>query len=686
MQSDCDDKSGTSDRRWLRRQQLPLMSQWKRLVGLLSLRHITAALLAVVALLGLLAILHAYRTSLCAVVTTGSFSSQQPSQVVDLLSIDGHVSSATDAALDGIHIAIACDSDYYVGLLALLNSTIHNCRTPSSLRFHLVTTDEASQQFLESTVLEVFGDIAVDTVVLNSDSGQELPVAAVWAKYRSGALSKPIVYARYFFPDCFPSLSRIIYLDQDVLVVDDIRELWEADMEGQPIAAARLSRVGAEFRNQFNLKDSALLGYNEHESSLNNGVLLYDLDAWRLPDANYTEQLLAWTALNRERQLYLLGSQPPFNLVFYNKYKVLDSRWNVMDLAGLARLHTQEPITLPHADIVDAAILHWNGVLKPWSCPGHYGELWKSYLPAYQLYLPPATGNQSWAECPRQVVWTDNTRMRSGQEKFTVVLTSFMREDNLLRIVQHLRKSDFIKEVLLVWNNVNVSCPASVAALVRCFAQSDNFVHNRFSVWDQITTDAVLQHDDDILVPLDDLEYAFKLWTLHRDSILGFEPRVISCEELSDPATCSYTFQLVDGVFDLIIGKLFFVRNTYMRDFLRHPGVLELTSAAPCEDLAMNFYVGHRAKLPPVLYHANITEIKSALSAGLSQKVDTEVWRYLRSTCVSRLFELFDGKTVLPQSHTFHLDSAREFVLRSAIDLNWSWCSDEYGSRACRQP
>jgi len=660
---------------------------WRRDAGS-NTQPCVVGFVALTALLSLLAFL-LYYNRLYGVAADNLFSQQLQPAVSSTLSVDGGASplpAASAAVLDDIHIAIACDSDYYVGLLALINSTARNCHTPASLHFHLVTTDDTSKEYIELTVREVFPDLQLHTVVLNGDTGHELPVAAVWAKYRSEALSKPIVYARYFFPDCFPSLHRLLYLDQDVLVVGDIRELWEVDLEGQPIGAVRLSRPGAEFGHQFNMHDPALESYNEHESSLNNGVLLYDLDAWRQPNANYTEQLLAWTALNRQRQLYLLGSQPPFNLVFYNKYRVLDTKWNVMDLAGLARPDSKEPITVPYSEVAEAGILHWNGVLKPWSCDGHYSELWRSYLPNYQLFLPSAASNHSEPDCPAQLVWTDNMRMRSGVERFTVVLTSFSRTDNLLRIVQHLRKSDYVKEVVLVWNNVNASCPASVASLVRCFPQSDNYVHNRFAVWSSITTDGVLQHDDDILVPLDDLEYAFKLWTLHRSAILGFEPRVISCDDPTEPASCTYTFQLVDGQFDIVIGKLFFVRNSYMRDFMQHPGVLELTSAAPCEDLAMNFYVGHRAALPPLLYRSNITEIRSVTSAGLSQKIDTEVWRYLRSTCISRLYELFGGKTVLPQRLLYHLDSARQFVLQSAIEDSWSWCSDVHGSRACRQP
>ena len=695
--------------KWLRRYVLPA---WRSLIGSFSQRWV-AGLVLLSAVVGLLTFLQTYRFvprdstyssqlgagGNGAAAEAGITNSVQPhplsSRITDTFAaVSTWAGTDSDdfdeedggsaGPSDDIHIALCGDKDYYVGLLALINSTLSNCRTAHTLRFHLVTVDEESKAFLERVVLQHFPAIRVDGEVLNVDTGHALPTAAVWAKYRSSALSKPIVYARYLFPDVFPQLHRVIYLDQDVLVTGDIRQLWEVDLEGAPIAAARLSRPGAEFFKQFKMKDPSLQAFSKRESSLNNGVLIYDLDAWRKPGTNYTDQLLAWTALNKQRQLYQLGSQPPFNLVFYNNYRVLDTKWNVMDLAGLSRVGTKEPVTVPHSEIVEGGILHWNGVLKPWGCTGHYSELWRHYLPNFRQYLP--ANDTSHLDCGSAQVWTENMRMRSGVEKFTVVLTSFMRVDNLLRIVQHLRKSDYIREVVLVWNNQNASCPAEVAQLVRCFPQPDNFVHNRFRPWSHITTDAVLQHDDDILVPLLDLENAFKLWTLHRERMLGFEPRVIRCADEEDAATCGYKFKLLDGYFDLVIGKLFFVRNSYMRDFLADDRLINLTSHAPCEDLAMNFFVGRQTNLPPLLYTANITEIKSEYFAGLSQGINTAEWRELRHSCINLLYEHFGGKAVQPQPQFFHLDSVQEFVLHSNISKAWSWCSDTHGSRLCRQP
>ena len=49
--------------------------------------------------------------------------------------------------------------------------------------------------------------------------------------------------------------------------------------------------------------------------TLNNGVIVYDLDVWRSASPSYTDLLFDWTAANSASKLYSLGSQPPFNLV-----------------------------------------------------------------------------------------------------------------------------------------------------------------------------------------------------------------------------------------------------------------------------------------------------------------------------------------------------------------------------------
>jgi hypothetical protein len=190
---------------------------------------------------------------------------------------------------------------------------------------------------------------------------------------------------------------------------------------------------------------------------------------------NYTNELFNWDKQNANLKLWYLGSQPPFNLVFYRNYKLLADEWNLMDLAGL-----KGPLGVPETrkpnEVSSAKILHWNGVFKPWMCEGYYGEIWRQYFPRYRTMLP-SNHEILYKNVCREVVWTDLHRQED--EKFTVVILSFIRVDNVRRIVKNLSNSVKIAEIIIVWNNLDAPCPSDLE-LATCYQQSTNLVHNRY--------------------------------------------------------------------------------------------------------------------------------------------------------------------------------------------------------------
>ncbi|KAI4365667.1 hypothetical protein MLD38_021632 [Melastoma candidum] len=53
------------------------------------------------------------------------------------------------------------------------------------------------------------------------------------------ALDQPLNFARIYLADLIPiSVRRMIYLDSDLVVADNIAELWEVDLEGKFLAAS----------------------------------------------------------------------------------------------------------------------------------------------------------------------------------------------------------------------------------------------------------------------------------------------------------------------------------------------------------------------------------------------------------------------------------------------------------------
>ncbi|KAM0754820.1 nucleotide-diphospho-sugar transferase [Meredithblackwellia eburnea MCA 4105] len=623
-----------------------------------------------------------------------------------------------------IHLVFTTSASYTIGLVALINSTLISAepQTKPRLQFHIISSDLAEARHVVRMMTDMFKDVNERRFIpygLKESRDGRLDHVKVWAGYRSESLSKPIVFARYLIPDLLPAtVERAIYLDQDTLVVKDLAPLWDIDMDGKPIAAARLCRPTALFRHQFIMKKDPLKngGFDHDTCTLNNGVLVYDMKSWRASSPSFSNQLFEWTRLNNLDRLYSLGSQPPFNLVFYRNYKILDDRWNLMDIAGLKEDTTYGhglPWTRTRDEVSSAAVIHWNGEIKPWMCggEGYYSELWTYFFPNYREYL----GNEEIPETMCKSLVVTNPPQPPSVEQFTVVIVSFMRVDTIVKIAKHLQRSLYVKEIVVAWNNVFKPCPEELSELpwVRCIQQEANLVHNRFLIWPNITTEAVLHYDDDVIAPLEDLEAAFSLWKEHRDQILGFEPRVIVCDsaevdlELQPsagariPKGCRYRFQLKQGVFDIVIGKLFFVAKSFMQVYTETPELMELSLDAPCEDIAMSFVTGllplppdspihsyNQFPRPPLLFKSNLTEIKSKKFSGLSQGIASGIWRDKRHGCVDALLQIFKGRTPGGQESYYELDPVRRrlYKLPVAGRLDKGWCSDTHGSRECRQP
>ncbi|KEI36118.1 glycosyltransferase family 64 protein [Mixia osmundae IAM 14324] len=256
-----------------------------------------------------------------------------------------------------------------------------------------------------------------------------------------------------------------------------------------------------------------------------------------------------------------------------------------------------------------------------------------------------------------------------------------------MRIAHHLRKSNLIRDIIIAWNNQDHPCPASLQHLATCVQQESNLVHNRFRVWQHVATDAVLHYDDDLIIPLADLEAGFRIWRRHRDQLLGFEPRVIDCADPNDMETCHYRFQMRQAHFDLVIGKAFFTHVRYMEDYSSSNVLMDFTNKTPCEDLAMNFLAGSLSHKPPLWMKSNITEITSTMFAGLSQGISSTIWRDARHDCIRQLHSIFGKRTVWPQRSKFQRHpTLPDRILKLPIPPGDSWCSDKDGARYCRQP
>lgn len=192
-----------------------------------------------------------------------------------------------------------------------------------------------------------------------------------------------ISYARLLGPNLVSAdCMRLIYLDTDVLVRKDIRHLWNVDLEGHPIAAARdfgCPWIGFPTLGLAFYREAAIDPAGHY---FNSGVLVIDVERWR---ADHLQ----------ERSIALLKSMTPIryadqdalNAVLHDDWKSLDPKWNVFPVPP-AETFANLLLGPDEAEAMasDPAIVHFAGREKPWNAdqypqkvPG-YADEWISVI------------------------------------------------------------------------------------------------------------------------------------------------------------------------------------------------------------------------------------------------------------------------------------------------------------------
>jgi alpha-1,4-galacturonosyltransferase len=84
---------------------------------------------------------------------------------------------------------------------------------------------------------------------------------------------------------------------------------------------------------------------------------------------------------NRERLLWKLGTLPVGLVTFWNRTVPLDRSWHLLGLGYNPNVN--------HENIAKAAVIHFNGNLKPWLEIGlpEYRNYWSKYVNRDQVYI-----------------------------------------------------------------------------------------------------------------------------------------------------------------------------------------------------------------------------------------------------------------------------------------------------------
>uniref|UniRef100_A0A2N9F691 Hexosyltransferase n=1 Tax=Fagus sylvatica TaxID=28930 RepID=A0A2N9F691_FAGSY len=183
-------------------------------------------------------------------------------------------------------------------------------------------------------------------------------------------------HSHYLLPEIFRNLKKVVVLDDDVIVQQDLSALWSLNMAGKVNGAVQFCSLRLGQLKKY-------LGENSYEKkscAWMSGLNVIDLARWRELDLTETYQKFVHELTMHEGSIEAVALHASL-LSFQDLIYALDGAWALSGLGHDYGIDIQA--------ISKAAVLHYNGNMKPWLELGipKYRGYWRKYLNREDQFL-----------------------------------------------------------------------------------------------------------------------------------------------------------------------------------------------------------------------------------------------------------------------------------------------------------
>ncbi|XP_062161152.1 probable galacturonosyltransferase 4 isoform X1 [Alnus glutinosa] len=295
-------------------------------------------------------------------------------------------------------------SDNVLAAAVVVNSTVTHAKHPSKHVFHIVTdrlnyaamrmwflVNPPGKSTIQVQNIEEFTWLNASYSPVLKQLGSQSMIDYYFRahransdsnlKYRNPKYLSILNHLRFYLPEIFPKLNKVLFLDDDVVVQKELTALWSLDLKGNVNGAVETCGENFHrFDRYLNFSNPLISrNFDPHACGWAYGMNIFDLEEWKRQ--NITGVYHSWQKLNHDRQLWKLGTLPPGLITFWKRTYPLDRSWHVLGLGYNPSVNQKE--------IERAAVVHFNGNLKPWleiSIP-KYRNYWTRYIDYDHTYL-----------------------------------------------------------------------------------------------------------------------------------------------------------------------------------------------------------------------------------------------------------------------------------------------------------
>lgn len=259
---------------------------------------------------------------------------------------------------DEFQIAFICDDNYIIPTIVSIQSLINSKKSKEIYRINIITTS------LEKSNIQLFKNLETKDVKISVTGASVSKYEGIHKQTRNSyCVATTAALLKFDLPNILKNSDRVLYLDGDIIVRDDVYEILTIDLKDNYVAAVKDS-------GNIYTRNKTKLCYSKY---FNSGVMLLNLVKMRKD--NITEKLIETKKSSQDMSLM---DQNIFNEVFDGKIELLQSKWNVL-YVNMCRAKKDGKLSLKKVNAFyetnyrsfreiykTAGIIHYASADKPW--------------------------------------------------------------------------------------------------------------------------------------------------------------------------------------------------------------------------------------------------------------------------------------------------------------------------------
>ena len=290
----------------------------------------------------------------------------------------------------GVPVVFACDDAYAPYLSVALQSMLESA---SAERFYdiFVLYSELSAENRARLARQTAGRANVALRFMN--------VSGLMESYARNLFYIEIhvsiaTYYRFFIPQIFGNFDKVLYLDSDIAVFDDVAKIYDTPLGDALLGAVHDVRESIPLKLGHEPWTSYLskkLKLKRPEDYFQAGVLVMNLARMRREDT--TAALLEKL---REVQMPILSDQDILNAVCEGRVRLVPTRWNLewqigFEFPDYRKILPAAELEAYEQGLARPGILHYASSVKPWNAPElpHADRWWGAArrTPYYEILI-----------------------------------------------------------------------------------------------------------------------------------------------------------------------------------------------------------------------------------------------------------------------------------------------------------